>query len=336
MTDAIIKTEMSNEQINLIKRTVALGATDLELQLFLNQCKRTGLDPLSRQIHFIKRNGVGTIQTGIDGYRVIAERTGSYAGNDEPVFSYFEAGDSTPQRASVTVYRIIAGQRCPFTASAHWNEYYPGDGSQGFFWRKMPHGQLAKCAEALALRKAFPNDLSGIYTNEEMAQAGKTDDDEQTETVDGLPVIQQSAVPAPKEAKIEALKPQDASKPTSRPTSGATGKHAEIVVSPSGDMATIIGWLDNAAPRKDKKQRDYLMLTIDDVSVSCFDNKLWASVQAYKGQDVKAFVDIAKVGTKTYYNLISVVPLNSVSGIPLGEKADTSGPWDGDDEKVPF
>ena len=74
-------------QIATIKETVANGASDNELKLFLYQCSRTGLDPLSRQIHFIKRGGKATIQTGIDGFRAIAERTGKYAGNDDYLFN---------------------------------------------------------------------------------------------------------------------------------------------------------------------------------------------------------------------------------------------------------
>ena len=84
--------DFTRDQIELIKRTVAKGATDDELKLFLYQSKRTGLDPLSKQIHFVKRHNnktekdEGSIQTGIDGYRVLAERTGVYAGNDNPIF----------------------------------------------------------------------------------------------------------------------------------------------------------------------------------------------------------------------------------------------------------
>ncbi len=161
----------SRDKVDLIKRTVAKDATDTELQLFLHQCERTGLDPLARQIYFRKqktKNGdVVTIITGIDGYRLIADRTGQYGGNDDPVFD----DEENPRKATVTVYKIIGGLRCPFTSSARWDQYYPGD-AQGFMWRKMPHLMLGKCAEALALRKAFPAELSGLYVKEEMDQAG--------------------------------------------------------------------------------------------------------------------------------------------------------------------
>jgi phage recombination protein Bet len=156
-------------KIDLIRRTVAAGATNDELDLFFHQARRAGLDPLAKQIYFVKRKGKGVIQVGIDGLRLIADRTGLYAGNDDAEFLGTTDG-GYPSKARVTVYKMVMGQRCPFTATARWDEYYPGD-DQGFQWRKMPHAMLAKCAEALALRKAFPADMSGLYVHEEMEQA---------------------------------------------------------------------------------------------------------------------------------------------------------------------
>lgn len=156
-------------KLDLIKRTVANGATNDELDLFLYHARRAGLDPLARQIYFVKRKGRGTIQVGIDGLRLIADRTGIYAGNDDAIFETGE-GEKYPQKATVTVYKMVQGQRCAFSATARWSEYYPGD-EQGFQWRKMPHVMLAKCAEALALRKAFPMEMSGLFVHEEMEQA---------------------------------------------------------------------------------------------------------------------------------------------------------------------
>ncbi len=158
------------DQIELIKSTIAVGATDNELSLFLQVCKNHKLDPFTRQIHFVKRGGKGAIQTGIDGFRAIAERTGCYAGNDDAVFD----NEEKPTKATVTVWKMVTGVRCPFTAAARWSQYCP-TGGQDFMWKKMPHVMLGKCAEALALRKAFPESLSGLYSDDEMAQAGKPD-----------------------------------------------------------------------------------------------------------------------------------------------------------------
>ena len=167
------------DQVDLIKRTVAKGATDDELQLFMYQAKRTGLDPLSRQIHFVKRGNQGTIQTGIDGYRLLADRSGKYAGSDDYRFDeglteydHIKAKRGTPTTATVTIYKLVGGQAVPFTASVRWEEYYPGK-SQGFMWEKMPYLMVGKTAEALALRKAFPAEMSGIYTDSEMDQAAR-------------------------------------------------------------------------------------------------------------------------------------------------------------------
>lgn len=157
----------SNEWVDLVKRQIAPDATNDELKMFLYHCQKTRLDPLARQIYFQKRAGKMTILTGIDGYRLSADRTGLYAGSDDPVFD----DEDRPGKATVTVYKIVAGVRCPFTATARWDQYFPGE-KQGFMWNKMPHLMLSKCAEALALRKAFPQELSGMYVQEEMDQAG--------------------------------------------------------------------------------------------------------------------------------------------------------------------
>ena len=155
-------------QVDLIKSQIAKGATDDELKLFLHVADKSGLDPLSRQIYFIKRSGKMTIQTGIDGFRAVADRTGQYVGSSDPVF---EDNGKIPAKATVTVNKVVGGVVGNFTATARWEEYYPGK-SQGFMWDKMPHTMLGKCAEALALRKAFPAQLSGLYTGDEMDQAG--------------------------------------------------------------------------------------------------------------------------------------------------------------------
>lgn len=160
-------------KIDLIRRTVAAGATADELELFFHQARRAGLDPLAKQIYFVKRQGKGVVQVGIDGLRLIADRTGQYAGSDDAEFTG-TSDRGFPAAAKVVVYKMVAGQRCPFGATARWDEYFPGD-SQGFQWKRMPHAMLAKCAEALALRKAFPADMSGLYVHEEMEQAGSAE-----------------------------------------------------------------------------------------------------------------------------------------------------------------
>jgi len=175
--------KMTRQQIDLIKRTVAKDATDDELKLFISVCHGSQLNPFLRQVHFVKRwsgkdgKSVGTIQVGIDGFRAIAEGGGQYAGSDDAVhrddfeITVNKEKITVPGSATVTVHKLMDGERYPFTATARWREYYTGE-KQGYMWHKMPYGQLAKCAEGLALRKAFPKLLSGLYVPEEMDQAG--------------------------------------------------------------------------------------------------------------------------------------------------------------------
>lgn len=163
----------NQDQVALIKSQIAKDATNDELKLFLYQCQRTGLDPLTRQIYFVKRGGRMTIQTSIDGFRVIAERSGKYAGQDEPVFTYDESGEIL--KCAITVYKFNdQGVRYPAaTGVAFYKEYYPNPVN---LQKTLKHTMIAKVAESLALRKAYPQDLSGLYTTEEMQQATPTEE----------------------------------------------------------------------------------------------------------------------------------------------------------------
>lgn len=167
------------EKVNLLKATVMpKETTDAELDLFLHVCKRTGLDPFAKQIYAIRRKGKLTIQTAIDGFRLIAERTNRYAGQLGPYWCGADGQWSDiwlqkdyPFAARVGVLRV--GFVEPVFAVARWMDFAPKDMSDAgaTMWRNMGPHQLAKCAEAQALRRAFPQELSGMYTDEEMQQA---------------------------------------------------------------------------------------------------------------------------------------------------------------------
>jgi phage recombination protein Bet len=159
------------EQTQLISTTIAPGCSNDELRLFAYACQRTGLDPFSKQIYAIKRGGKMTIQAGIDGLRSIAERTGQLDGSATewcgPDGVWVDVWlDSKPPAAAKTILHR-KGASHPFVGVARFADYNAGQG----LWSKMPAAMIAKCSEALALRKAFPADLSGVYSTDEMDQA---------------------------------------------------------------------------------------------------------------------------------------------------------------------
>ena len=180
MSSALALNQLSSEQIDLIKRTICVGATDDELMLFVQQANRLGLDPFSRQIHAVKRwdakkqRETMSIQVGIDGFRIVAERSGEYEGQEGP----FWCGEDgvwrdvwTSSEPPFAAKAVILRRGCrPFAAVARYRSYVQTakDGTPNQFWARMPDVMLAKAAESLALRKAFPNDLSGVYAPEEM------------------------------------------------------------------------------------------------------------------------------------------------------------------------
>lgn len=150
---------------NLIKNMYAKDCSNDEFEVFLFTCKRLGLDPRAKQIYAIKLQGKMTFQIGIDGLRLVAERTGKYAPGRETLYAY----DKDGKLFSATAYvkKLVCDTWHEVPATAYMAEYSTGQAT----WKTKPHIMLGKCAESLALRKAFPMELSGIHSTEEMEQA---------------------------------------------------------------------------------------------------------------------------------------------------------------------
>ena len=157
----------NSDQITLIKNTICKGATDDEFKLFLHVCQRTGLDPLMKQIYSVPRGRQRSIQTSIDGLRLIAERTERYSPGKEPLYEYDDKGNVVAATAYIKKM-TKDGTWHEVSAKAFMKEYRVANND---FWLRMPHVMLAKCAESAALRKAFPAEMSGLYSDDEMVQA---------------------------------------------------------------------------------------------------------------------------------------------------------------------
>lgn len=204
-TKAVVGTlnHWNDEQITLIKSQIAKGCSDAELELFGQVCQRTGLDPFSRQIYAVMRNQFNpetrtkeprmTIQVSIDGFRTIAARSGYYGGSStewcdtDGVWLDIWLKDHPPAGARTTVYRL--GCDRPFVGACTFKSYAQSfNGKLSSFWEKMPDTMIGKVSEAIALRKAFPAELSGLYTTEEMAQADNDRSFNSKETVDAAVV----------------------------------------------------------------------------------------------------------------------------------------------------
>ncbi|MDY2947229.1 MAG: phage recombination protein Bet [Mannheimia varigena] len=209
---AYIQTALQERSISTavwstLQNSIFPGAKDESILLAIDYCKARKLDILKKPCHIVPmqvtiagekekgRNGElydkkvwrDVIMPGIYEQRITAFRTGQMAGQDEPVFgdTIEHKGVETPEWCKVTVYRFINGERCAFSHTEYFSEACATtkDGKVNSMWTKRPRGQLAKCAEAGALRKAFPDELGGVITADEVADEQPIHTEQQKETV---------------------------------------------------------------------------------------------------------------------------------------------------------
>ena len=168
--------DLSHKDINdLAKAGIIPQGTPIEqVLIFARVCREHGLSPFTKEIYLVNYGGKYTSQTGIDGFRRKASETGQHLGSDDPKFDVkgdgtyktaldLKAENKQPQTCTVTVHRLIAGQKASFTHTAVFSEFSSGKNK----WQSMPFQMIAKVAEAFALRKGFSDKLKGLSIPEE-------------------------------------------------------------------------------------------------------------------------------------------------------------------------
>jgi phage recombination protein Bet len=278
MTDALVV--WTQEQKELIKKTVATDATDAELAMFLHIAAKAGLDPLQKQIHFTKRNGKVTVIADISGLQARAARNADFRGSlfaavhAKDDFEYdatigkvvkhaFNAfGDRGPIKGAwATVERE---GKLPFTALVRFEEF---NQPQSPTWRQMPSVMITKVARSTALRQAYPEQFGGIYERAEMDQAGPSDTEKVAErdiTPKSGPEAVRAALAAPAvPATVHAL-PAPATLQSALQASVLTYQKRPIseltVPELQEGAAKLREWLDN--PRN-KTKRDEVQRTLE-------------------------------------------------------------------------
>jgi phage recombination protein Bet len=233
---ALTKRDIDEFALNALRTSIFPGASDNSILLAWDYCKSRGLDIMKKPCHIVpmsvKDSKSGRyewrdiIMPGISEHRITASRTKCYAGVDEAKLGenieVNIGGEklTVPEYATVTVYRIVDRERVAFSHTEWFEEACATtkEGKVNSMWKKRRRGQLIKCAEAGALRKAFPEELGGMHTAEEME--GRTIDMGQAEVV-----IEEESVTAGASGVAEKLK--NAKPPAEKPK--ATKKEGDII-----------------------------------------------------------------------------------------------------------
>jgi phage recombination protein Bet len=283
----------SKDEEELIRKTFGHNLTKNEFELFLYTAKGVGLNPLRRQIYAIKRKQYNpetrsyedrmTIQTGIDGFRAVSFRNGSTIPGKEPEFRYTtEKSPANPiGLISATAYLKVHGQDGKYhevSATAYWDEYVPlKDGKPMAMWAKMPRTMLAKCAEALLHRRCNPEQLSGIYTSEEMNQA-----DADKKVIEGVHYESEPAHAIPEHTTTDAEVP-------TTPTETEVVEVEEVI---KDDLEKVKQVFPEAKTEKVQKKGKFGFL--DEV------RKLKADLKKQNGNDEEYYQILGVIGPGSY------------------------------------
>lgn len=213
------KRNINGQTWKVLQETIFPNASDASILMAIDYCKVRNLDILKRPVHIVpiwnadQKRFIDTVWQGISELRTTAMRTGQYAGIDETIYGKDitkRVGDveiTFPEYAQTTVYRMINGTRVPFVGDkVYWLETVATkkDGSPNAMWKQRPYGQIAKCAEAAALRKAFPEELGNEYAAEEMGnKINSTQNEQKQEIIDVFAEPEEPAQP------VKAIKQQN-------------------------------------------------------------------------------------------------------------------------------
>lgn len=266
---------LSPEKRALLKRTIAKDLTDEELDLFLEVAQRQHLDPFAKQIIPTKRNQrtlvgdewmtvkVMVIQVTVDGYRARSDETGDYAPGRLPEFAYDE---KTGKLVSATAYinKWVHGAWVEVGATAYFDEFAQKNnkGEPLDMWQRMPHNQLAKCAECLCHRKGFPKQNGELpFEDEPIGEA---------EAVEGSYQLMNVTTPG-------AAQPTTAQPAAPAATTSAPQAQPKLTLPPdNASRGDKLGWITNKAFKElawtPKRQAEWLQKNFRTTSPSMLQN----------------------------------------------------------------